>query len=410
MADVRLRSSPLARDQGDLTARPAEDDPLRLTLVIAHLGIGGAQKVLVTLANAWAERGWRVTLIAVGGSVDSYFPVHPRVIRQSLDLKAPSSNLASALRNNARRLLQLRRVVRASRPDVVLSFLSATNVLTMLATRGLGVPVIVSERSDPQRQALPAAWRALRWLTYPMARHVVVQGEQARAGLAWPSRARSVVARNPVLLPTGMRPRDQPVVVGVGRLVPLKRFDLLIRAFAANAAAFPDWRLVVWGDGPERSRLEALALELGLADRVALPGRTAMPGAWLDHAGIFALTSRYEGFPNALAEAMAAGLAVLSTACPVGPRAMIRHEVDGLLVGNGDLQELSDALGRLMSDPALRRRLGAASRDSGCAQPFDHAIATWSDLILSAADRTCAGETVTRATVHRSPVSEPRSG
>ena len=97
------------------------------------LGIGGAQKVLVTLANAWAERGWRVTLIAVGGSVDSYFPVHPRVVRRSLDLKAPSSTLASALRNNARRFLQLRRAVRASRPDVVLSFLSATNVLTIEA-------------------------------------------------------------------------------------------------------------------------------------------------------------------------------------------------------------------------------------------------------------------------------------
>jgi glycosyltransferase involved in cell wall biosynthesis len=291
------------------------------------------------------------------------------------------------LRNNARRLLRLRQLLRASRPDVVLSFLSATNVLTMLATRGLGVPVIVSERSDPQRQALPAAWRALRWLTYPLARHVVVQGELARAGLGWPSRRRSVVAQNPVQLPPAARPRDQPIVVGVGRLVALKRFDLLVRAFAANAPHCPDWRLVIWGDGPERPRLEALARELGVAGQVALPGQTAKPGAWLDHAGIFALTSRYEGYPNALAEAMAAGLAVVATACPVGPRTMIRHEVDGLLVGNGDLSELTQALGRLMSDPALRRRLGAVSRGSGRAQPYDQAIAAWSDLILRTAGR-----------------------
>ncbi|MGE3292480.1 MAG: glycosyltransferase family 4 protein [Geminicoccaceae bacterium] len=393
-----MQTAPATQDRIDAAAPPAPADSLRLTLVIAHLGIGGAQKVLISLANAWAARGWRVTLVAVGGPVDSYFPVHPRVIRRSLDLRLPSANLSSALRNNLRRLARLRRLLRSSRPDVVLSFLSATNVLTMLATRGLGVPVIVSERSDPQRQALPAAWRILRWLAYPLAQHVVVQGELARAGLAWPSRRRAVVAHNPVLLPPDVRPRDQPIVVGVGRLVPLKRFDLLIRAFAVNAPDCPDWRLVIWGDGPERQRLEALVQELDLADQVALPGQTATPGAWLDHAGIFALTSRFEGYPNALAEAMAAGIAVVATACPVGPRAMVRHEVDGLLVGNGDLPELSRALARLMRDPVLRRRLGGASRSSGSAQPSERAIAVWSDLVLRTAERRPS----------RAP--EPRSG
>ena len=180
----------------------------------------------------------------------------------------------SALRNNSRRLVQLRRAVRASRPDVVLSFLSATNVLTILATRGLGVPVLVSERSDPQRQSLPPAWRLLRRLTYPFARNVVVQSDEVIARLPWPSRRRAVVAPNPILLPAGLQVRDQPVIVGVGRLVPLKRFDLLIRAFAANASACPGWRLVVRGDGPERPRLEALAIESGVGDRVQLPGQT----------------------------------------------------------------------------------------------------------------------------------------
>ena len=126
--------------------------------------------------------------------------------------------------------------------------------------------------------------------------------------MPWPSGGRAVVAPNPILLPAGLQVRDQPIIVGVGRLVPLKRFDLLIRAFAANASACPDWRLVVWGDGPERPRLEALAVESGVADRVELPGQSASPGSWLARAGIFALTSSHEGHPNALAEAMAAGL------------------------------------------------------------------------------------------------------
>jgi glycosyltransferase involved in cell wall biosynthesis len=358
---------------------------LRLTLVIAHLGIGGAQKVLVSLANSWAARGWTVTLIAVGDRGPSYFPLHPKVRERSLDLQAPSGNLVRALRNNWLRLLQLRRTVRGSRPDVVLSFLSATNVLTLLATRGLGVPVLVSERSDPKRQTLSAPWRVLRWLTYPLAEHVVVQGDAALAGVAWPSRGRAVVAPNPIQLPANLAVGVQPVIVGVGRLVPLKNFDLLIRAFAANAPACPDWRLVVWGEGPERPRLETLAAEHGLGGRVSLPGRSAAPAAWLAHAGVFALTSSYEGYPNALAEAMAAGLAVVSTACPIGPRTMVRHEVDGLLVRTGDLGELSGALGRVMKDPALRARLGAAGREAFGAGDAERAMATWTKLVVDTA-------------------------
>ena len=148
--------------------------------------------------------------------------------------------------------------------------------------------------------------------------------------------------------------------------------------------ACPGWRLVVWGDGPERPRLEALATESGVGDRVQLPGQSPSPGAWLEQAGIFALTSSYEGYPNALAEAMAAGLAVVSTACPIGPRTMVRHGVDGLLVANGDLQELSQALGQLMRDPSLRSRLGTACRDSRRAATPEEAVANWTELLLRA--------------------------
>ena len=133
-----------------------------------------------------------------------------------------------------------------------------------------------------------------------------------------------------------------------------------------------------------RHRLEALATESGVGDRVQLPGQSPTPGAWLEQAGIFALTSSYEGYPNALAEAMAAGLAVVSTACPIGPRTMVRHGVDGLLVANGDLQELSHALGQLMRDPSLRSRLGTACRDSRRAATPDEAVANWTGLLLRA--------------------------
>lgn len=177
------------------------------------------------------------------------------------------------------------------------------------------------------------------------------------------------------------------MVVGVGHLVPVKGFDLLVQSFARCAVRFPEWRLMIWGLGSEETRLRALADEHGIADRVDLPGRSATPGSWLNSAGIFVLSSRHEGFPNVLLEAMAHGLPVIAADCPIGgPRTMVTDAVDGLLVPAEDIEALAAALQQLMSDPILRRNLGQAAYESvGRRYAMANIMAIWTALVHQAA-------------------------
>ena len=152
-------------------------------------------------------------------------------------------------------------------------------------------------------------------------------------------------------------------VLAVGRLTPQKGFDLLLEAFARIAADFTDWRLVILGSGTDRDALVEQATQLGIAESVELLGWTAEVASWFSNADLFVLSSRYEGFPNVLLEAMAAGVPVISFDCESGPREIVRHELDGLLVPAGDVAALASAMQRLMADETLRHTYGQRGRE-----------------------------------------------
>ena len=372
---MSMRSSP------DLVAPPPRVPAdarvrRRLTCVIPALVAGGAERVLTTLVHHWATQGWPVTVVTFDDGRDPpFYPLHERVRRVPIDVLAPSRGVVEAVGANLRRVRRLRAAIRRSRADVVLSFLDSVNVLTLLATRGLGVPVVVAERSDPRHYPIGRGWDVLRRCTYPLADRVVAQSDRALANLGYAVRGNGCVIPNPIAVPipaastpTGPRASgigaaagrvSAPTLLAVGRLVPEKGYDLLLDAFARVAARVEGWRLCIHGEGPERASLEERVRRLGLAERVLLPGRIADPAAAMQAADLYVMSSRVEGFPNALGEAMACGMAVVSFDCPSGPRELVRHEVDGLLVPPGDVDALADALERLMRDPATRARLAA---------------------------------------------------
>ena len=171
-----------------------------------------------------------------------------------------------------------------------------------------------------------------------------------------------VVMPNPLPLTFTPRSRlDGQLIVAAGRLVVDKQFSKLVQAFAEVADRLPGWRLRILGDGPQRNELRRQARKYGLYDRVELPGSTTdMPGEWA-RASIAALTSRSEGFPLVLQEAMAAGVPVASFDCPSGPREIVEHGVNGLLVTPESVAGMASALLRLASDDDLRTRLGAGA-------------------------------------------------
>lgn len=376
---------------------------MRIALVISSLGAGGAERVIIGLANHWAARGWAVTLMTFEPpGTRPYYPVDPRVTLRQLDLVASTRRLR-AIRQSLRRIFVLRKAIRAIGPDVVISFLAKINITTVLATRGLDLGVIVSERNNPDRQAVSPIWRWLRHRLYGIADRLVTPSQGVMMSLPASVRARGRVIPNPVDLP---EPRTRGAgghtLVAAGRLENQKGFDLLLQAFAQVANDHPEWRLVIWGEGTGRGELEALRDSLGLADRVSLPGLTERPGQWVEDADLFVLSSRFESFGNVVTEAMAAGLPMVVADCPWGPGEIVQHGVDGWLVPPEDVAALALGLDKLMADGQLRQQLAAAALHNVQRFGRESVMAMWDDLV----GNVCPGEAGQAAAGLMQPRSE----
>ncbi len=295
----------------------------------------------------------------------------------------------------AKRLWRIRAYIKELSPDVVISFNDSTNVISLLAMMGTKVPVVAGERNDPTHHKLQQPWRFLRPWAYRMAARVVCQTQNALICFPAYIRHRGVVIPNPVpkisihpkLISGGNMSSPGKKLLAMGRLASQKGFDLLIQAFVQLAPKHPDWVLEIWGEGAERESLERLVLSLGLSHCVRLPGLTKNSVEAMQNADLFVLSSRYEGFPNVLCEAMACGLPVASFDCQSGPAEIIRHEIDGLLVPAGNTQALTRALDRLMSNDAERRKFGARAVEVRDRFGVDKVMAQWTELVLEMANR-----------------------
>lgn len=343
---------------------------MRITMVIHSLSPGGAERVMVLLANGLLTRKHQITICTLGfGIEDCIYPLDPGVGLLPLGLNRLPQHKGRfwTLLHVFELIRGLRRHLRTTRPDVVIAFITETNIFTLHATLGLGIPTIISERCDPAITPLRRLWKVARQLTYPLASALVVQSEEVRAWFSPLIRRRTRVISNPVLPAPRSRPDQGHTgpsrrLIAVGRLVHQKGFDLLLEAFGRLASAHPEWILEIWGEGPLRRDLEALRDRLGLQSRVSFPGLTEDIHARYAQADMFVLSSRYEGFPNALCEAMANGLAVVATSCSGGVRDILRPGVDGLLVPPDDVDALERALGEALTSAALRAALGSQAK------------------------------------------------
>lgn len=357
----------------------------RITFVISSLTSGGAERVMTTMANHWVANGRPVTLLTMTGcDQPPFYPLSPGVDLRQLGLANPSGSPAKALLNNLRRLRELRRAITSTRPDVVISFLDTTNVITLLATLGLGMPIVVAEHTDPGLKRMHPVWNLLRRVSYPRAARLVVLTEPSKRFFPSSIQRKTQIIPNPIMVEPGNGPVERGpgrTLISMGRFGPEKGFDFMIDAFARIAADFPEWNLVIWGDGVLRAGLEAQRATLGLNDRIQLPGRTTTPHTELRRADLYALSSRREGFPMALAEAMACGLPAVAFDLPSGPRDIIRAGVDGLLVPNGDIPALAEVLASLMRDDDRRVAMSQAAPDVLNRFGVERVMAIWDELV-----------------------------
>jgi glycosyltransferase involved in cell wall biosynthesis len=381
-------------------------------LVIATLGGGGAERVAANMANCWAAKGWAVVIITTCfGDHPSSYDLDPNVTRIDVESRrlnrlpidqresAPLAGLLAdcspaeraALIPRTTHLLKLRETILATRPQVVISYIDVTNLCVLAATRGSGLPVIVSEQCDPNHNFIGDGWELLRRRLYPQARYVAVLTEESLGYFSGIASIRGRIIPNPVTpsvfsgsdeIP---HRNDRKTLMAVGRLSQEKGFDLLLQAFALVARRHTDWTLEIVGEGPLRSYLESCIQTSDLGGRVRLPGFTRQPFDAIRRADLFVLSSLCEGFPNVLLEAMACGVAVVSFDCPSGPRHIIRDGVDGTLVPPGDTQALAAALDRLMGDPAERRRLAARAPEVAERFGADKIMGMWEELVVECA-------------------------
>lgn len=368
----------------------------RVVVVIYSLAGGGAERVAIDLCRYLRDDGREVILLTLSGDDPDVHPAPTGVRRERMEVRRVAYSPLHTMWYFYSRIRSMRRKIRALDPDAVVSFMDLVNVWTVLCLFGTGIPVIVSERLHPACNQISRVWKLARRLAYPVADAVAVQTED---GAAW--FRRSTWVRRAVVIPNAIRfPQDlaigaadslvapsRPLILAVGRLTEQKGFDLLLDAFHRSGLARAGWHLAILGQGPDRSALERQAAQLGLIDAVTFPGFVGV-GQWLARADFFVLSSRYEGFPNALMEAMQMQRACVSFDCPSGPRDLIDNNRNGLLVAPGDIDALSEAMKRLAADPVLRQRLGAEAAKVG--ERFSPALVygKWLELV----DAAFAGE------------------
>jgi glycosyltransferase involved in cell wall biosynthesis len=352
-------------------------------MVTPSLAAGGAERSVVLLSKEFLRQGHAVTVVTIYGTAVDSFVLAEDVERLALDVAADSHSFLHGLRNNVKRLAALRKAIRATRPDIVISNMSQTNVLTKLALTNTGLPLVLVEHSDPARNVRKGIWRVLRRATYPRAATIVSVSRGIDDYFKWLPESKKTVIPNPVSaidaelsiesmrtqstlppLPDGyFVNHNKKRLVAMGRLIHVKGFDRLLLAFAKLAQKHADWQLVILGEGEQRSDLEQLITRLGLAESVQLCGFVSNPFAMLNTSELFVMSSRSEGFPYALLEAMSCGLPCVAMDCGSGPREIIRDGIDGILVPDGNIEALAVAMDRMMSDAGERRRLAQRAKE-----------------------------------------------
>lgn len=337
----------------------------RIALFISSLRKGGSERVLVNLAEYLTGQGWQVTMVTQYRGETEY-PL-PEGVRRVFSEITEEERKKSRVGNFFARLRKLRGIWKRERPDVILSFIGKNNIMALLTSAFLSVPVAVSVRGEPKEEYASVPLRVLSRILFGRAAAVILQSERAKEFFPKSVRKRAVVLKNPLnpdFVRQPFRGTREKEIVAVGRMDANKNHEMIIRAFAKTAERFPEYRLTIYGDGVLRKRLIKLAQELGLSDRISLPGPVSDVADRIWRAGMFVLGSYSEGMPNTLLEAMCMGLPVISTDCSGGGAAeLIRDGENGRLVPPGNADAMAAAMCEYMEYPERAAACGMAAAE-----------------------------------------------
>lgn len=330
----------------------------KIAIVIAELiAPGGAEKVAADLAEEFYRRRYDVTVIKFArlpAELERY-PVAAKVV--NVDVPEQPGGRWLQLGILLKRVWRFRKLFQQEKFDYIFAFLEAANVPCVLASS----KAVLSVHLDPNTMTR-SEWWAFRWL-YPRAKRVIAVSRQMQALLEQRAGLRNVTCiYNPIPTQAIRTKAQEPIsytgrfIVAVGRLERQKRFDRLLEAFARSQVR-EHCQLLVVGRGSQQEALQQQLIDLGLAGRVVLIGFDANPYKYMARAEFLVLSSDYEGYPLTLVEALALGCPVVATDCPTGPREIVQHGKNGLLVPLGDVQALADSMDALFFDTVVRAKM-----------------------------------------------------
>ena len=355
-------------------------------LLIPRMGSGGAERVMATIANNLC-RECDIHIVTITDT-ESFYALDERVritgLGQKLSRRNKMYKVFSAAFGGVKALFSLMNVVKKEKTDVLVAFLGPASFLAIaLKVFGAKCRVIVSERCDPTTRG--GLYRFFQKLMFPKADVIVCQSEKVVEFFKEKHRRKTVVIPNPIAasaIPPRFEGERRHVVVGVGRLDPQKNFEMLIKAFAALPEKFSDYTLEIYGGGPLEKELQGLIDEFGISQRAKLMGVKKNVMHYISNVALYVMSSNYEGFPNALVEAMATGLPVISTNFPTGVAEDIVKDGNGIVVPVGDEKALVSAMQRILSEEDKWEKMSIENRKLLDVLAESRVITMWENILF----------------------------
>lgn len=355
----------------------------KIGFVIGQLSSGGAERVISVLSNQLID-SFDITIITFTKSVPFYMLDERVKVIACRETNTKPKSILDSLRLNYSLTKSIAKIAKQEKINVLIGFITSANVLTVLASKLTKIPSIISERNNPLMEDVPRFWELLRSFTYPRTDSLVLQTEGILELYKKKiNSSKMVILPNPISTKLSKLRDDQvkkeKIILSVGRLDKNKCHDELINAF--HAIKPKNWKVKIIGDGNKKDYLLRLIEKYKLHDQIEIISKVKNIHDYYNEASIFVFTSKTEGFPNALLEAMHFGLPCISTDCNFGPSDLISDGVNGFLIPVNDQEALTKRLSELVNDKKLQTELGQKAKETTENYTSEQVVFQWESLI-----------------------------
>jgi GalNAc-alpha-(1->4)-GalNAc-alpha-(1->3)-diNAcBac-PP-undecaprenol alpha-1,4-N-acetyl-D-galactosaminyltransferase len=324
---------------------------------------GGAERVLCTMSNYWAQKNHKITILSVLTETEPFYSLNSEVTIKNLAQPKPGRSLIKNIKTGLNTILKIRAAIKTNKPDITISFMTKWNLLTILAGIKLQNKLIISERTH---KGFAGFFLNLsRRMLYPFANAIVLLSKSDYDNYCYLKNKKIIF--NPLYEIPAVNETEnkEKIILAVGQLTRQKAFDVFIRALSLiKPELLADWKVLVIGHGSEKEKLHSISKELGLTEKINFLEPQKDIGDFYRKAAIFVSTSTLEGFPNALSEALSFGCACVATDCLTGPSELISNNENGLLVEVNNIEKIKEQIELLLTNENIRKSISKKAAES----------------------------------------------